>query len=138
MSQLDPHFRRRVTETPVARLATVRPDGRPHIVPITFAVDGDTIVTAVDHKPKTTTSLQRLRNIEVHPGASVIIDHYEKDWSRLWWVRGDGAARIVGDGPTHQRAVSRLVEKYGPYRETPPTGPVIVLTVDRWVSWSSQ
>ncbi|MDP9071599.1 MAG: TIGR03668 family PPOX class F420-dependent oxidoreductase [Actinomycetota bacterium] len=136
MEHLDPDLRRRVTQARVARLATVRPEGHPHVVPITFALDGDTIVTAIDQKPKTTTSLQRLRNIEAHPVASVVIDHYEEDWSRLWWVRADGTARLVSVGAPRERAIERLVEKYAPYRERPPGGPVIVVAVDRWASWS--
>jgi PPOX class probable F420-dependent enzyme len=114
----------------------VRPDGHPHVVAITFALLGDAVVTAIDHKPKTTTSLQRLRNIEARPVASVLVDHYEHDWSRLWWVRGDGAARVVAEGQEREQAVERLVEKYGPYRDSPPGGPVIVVTVSRWASWS--
>jgi len=137
MSHLELHLRPRVTQARVARLATVLPDGGPHIVPITFAVDGDTIVTAVDHKPKTTTSLQRLKNIEANPVASVLVDHYEDDWSRLWWVRGDGDARIVFDGHDHALAVSLLAAKYEPYRDRLLQGPVIAITVTRWSSWSS-
>lgn len=133
---LDPRLRTRVTEARVARLATVRPNGRPHIVPITFAIHGDTIITAIDQKPKTTTDLQRLRNIETHPFASVLIDHYEDDWSRLWWVRGDGTARIVLDGLPREHAIARLAEKYPPYRGSLPEGPVIVVSVERWTSWS--
>ncbi len=120
----------------VARLATVRPDGHPHAVPVTFALHGDTIVTAIDHKPKTTTSLQRLANIEAHPFASIIIDHYDDDWSRLWWVRADGSARIISEGREHEQAVGWLAGKYAQYRSQPPRGPVIVVVVDRWTSWS--
>ncbi len=134
---LDPEMRRRVMQARVARLATVRPDGYPHIVPITFAFDRDTIVTAVDHKPKTTSALQRLQNIEARPVVSFIVDHYEDDWSRLWWVRGDGTARIVREGPVRERAIERLAEKYPPYRDNAPQGPVIVVTFDRWASWSA-
>ncbi len=136
MQGLDPGLRRLVSEARVARLATVRPDGHPHIVPITFAFDDDTVVTAIDHKPKTTMSLQRLANIEAHPVASVIVDHYEDDWSRLWWVRGDGSARIVFEGATREQAVGRLVAKYPPYAESRPRGPVIVVSVTHWASWS--
>ncbi|HEX3393866.1 MAG TPA: TIGR03668 family PPOX class F420-dependent oxidoreductase [Acidimicrobiales bacterium] len=138
MTHLEPSLRQRVTQARVARLATVSPAGGPHIVPITFAVDGDTIVTAVDHKPKTTTRLQRLENIEAHPVASVIIDHYDDDWSRLWWVRGDGDARIVFEGGDHEQAISRLADKYEQYRRRRPDGPVIVVAVTRWASWSSE
>jgi PPOX class probable F420-dependent enzyme len=136
VEELEAELRRRVERVPVARLATVRPDGRPHVVPITFALEGHSVVTAVDHKPKTTTSLQRLRNIEANPVASVLVDNYEDDWSRLWWARGDGAARIVAEGAEREEAVERLVEKYRQYRETPPRGPVIVVSVSRWVTWS--
>ncbi len=136
MGVLDPDLHRRVVAAPVARLATVRPDGRPHVVPITFAVDGDTIVTAIDHKPKTTTSLQRLRNIEARAVASVIVDHYDDDWSRLWWVRADGRAQILELGDAREEAVERLVAKYPQYSDTRPRGPVIVVTVENWASWS--
>ncbi|MDQ4129734.1 MAG: TIGR03668 family PPOX class F420-dependent oxidoreductase [Actinomycetota bacterium] len=134
---LDPELRQRVFEARVARLATVRPDGRPHVVPVTFALEGDRFVTAIDHKPKTTTALQRLKNIEARPVASVIVDHYEDDWSRLWWVRGDGTAEILHEGSTRERAITQLVEKYAPYEDDPPQGPVIVVTVERWASWSA-
>lgn len=137
MGHLDAASRQRVTQARVARLATVRPDGHPHIVPITFALRGDTIVTAIDHKPKTTGHLQRLRNIEAHPRASVIIDRYDDDWSFLWWVRADGNARIVIQGPDHEQAIDSLTGKYVPYRSHPPKGPVIMVEVDRWSAWSA-
>ncbi len=137
MEQLVPELRERVARARVARLATVRPDGQPHVVPITFALEGDTVVTAVDHKPKTTTSLQRLRNVEARPVASVLVDHYDDDWSRLWWVRGDGDVRILSEGAERERAVERLVEKYEAYRDSPPRGPAIVVAVSRWSSWSA-
>lgn len=134
---LAPELRRRVMQARVARLATIRPDGYPHIVPVTFAFDGERIVTAIDHKPKTTTDLQRLKNIEAHAVASVMVDHYEDDWSRLWWVRGDASAEIVHDGPSRGRAIAQLTVKYAQYQDNPPRGPVIVLTIERWVSWSA-
>jgi PPOX class probable F420-dependent enzyme len=136
VAKLEPELRRRVANARVARLATVRPDGQPHVVPITFVANGDEIASAVDYKPKTTTDLQRLRNLDANPSASVIVDHWDEDWSRLWWVRGDGAARVVTSGADWDDAVGLLSEKYAPYRETPPRGPVIFVRVDRWVSWS--
>ncbi len=136
MGHLDSAMRDRVTGAPVARLATVRPDGHPHIVPITFALSGDTVMTAVDHKPKTTSRLQRLRNIRARPVASVLVDYYDDDWTRLWWVRGDGTASIVQEGVERDQAVTLLVAKYPPYRERPPEGPVIVIVVASWTSWS--
>ncbi len=120
----------------VARLATADAEGRPHLVPITFAVDGDDIVTAVDHKPKRTSRLRRLANIEANPRVSVLADHYEDDWSRLWWARADGLARVV-DPPVaeHERAVSRLAGRYPQYEERRPSDAVILISVSRWSGW---
>lgn len=137
MAPLDAATRQQVMEARVARLATVRPDGHPHIVPITFALSGETIVTAIDHKPKTTANLQRLRNIEANPLASVIIDQYDDDWTSLWWVRADGHARVVSEGAEHEQAINALAGKYAPYRSRTPGGPVIVVEVGRWSSWSA-
>ena len=127
--------RERVEQARVARLATVRPDGSPHVVAVTFALDGDTVVTAVDDKPKRTRALQRLRNIDRHPAASLLVDHYEEDWSRLWWVRLDGAAVVVRDEPRRSEALAPLLAKYVPYRTSPPGGPVIVLTIRTAATW---
>jgi PPOX class probable F420-dependent enzyme len=129
--------RARVETAMVARLATVRPDGSPHLVAVTFALDGDTVVTAVDDKPKRTQDLQRLRNIDEHPAASLLVDHYEEDWARLWWVRLDGTAAVVRDEPRRTALLPPLVAKYAHYRESPPAGPVIVLTVTSTASWQA-
>ena len=117
----------------VARLATVDPQGRPHVVPICFAIDGDTLYTAVDEKPKRTRELQRLRNIRANPQVEVLIDHYEEDWSGLWWVRLRGTARIVDD----RRAMELLAAKYPQYARRPPTGPVIAVTIEERTEWTS-
>jgi PPOX class probable F420-dependent enzyme len=135
---LDPELRRRVLGASVARLATVRPDGNPHVVPITFLLHDDTVVSAVDHKPKTTTRLQRLRNIDIEPRVSVLVDHYGDDWADLWWVRADGVARVLEGGADHDEAIDRLVEKYRQYRDTRPQGPVIAVTVGRWAWWTGR
>jgi PPOX class probable F420-dependent enzyme len=120
----------------VARLATVGADTRPHLVPITFALDGDAILTAVDHKPKRTTRLRRLANIAANPRVSVLADHYEDDWSRLWWVRVDGTARVIEpQSREHAAAVGPLAERYEQYRERPPDGPAVVITASRWTGW---
>jgi len=120
----------------VARLATVDADTRPHLVPITFALDGETIITAVDHKPKRTTELRRLANIVANPRVSVLADHYEDDWSRLWWVRVDGTARVIEpQAPEHADAIARLAERYEQYRGRPPEGAAIAITASRWTGW---
>ncbi len=131
----------RLARVRVARLATVDPDSRPHIVPITFALlDERTIVTAVDHKPKRTVELRRLRNIAANPAVAVLADHYADDWDELWWVRADGTGRIVGSGQGTQlraAAVDALAGRYPQYREVPPTGALIVIAVGRWSGWSA-
>jgi PPOX class probable F420-dependent enzyme len=117
----------------VARLATVDTQGRPHVVPVCFAIEGDTLYTAVDEKPKRTRELQRLRNIDANPQVEVLIDHYEDDWSRLWWVRLRGTARIVDD----RRAMELLAAKYPQYRERPPAGPVIAISIEERIEWTA-
>jgi PPOX class probable F420-dependent enzyme len=116
----------------VARLATVGADGVPHVVPISFVLEGDTLYTAVDQKPKRTRALRRLRNIEGNPSVEVVIDHYEEDWSKLWWVRLRGRARIV---QLDERVLALLAEKYPQYRESPPRGPVIEISVEQRTDW---
>jgi PPOX class probable F420-dependent enzyme len=117
----------------VARLATVDPQGRPHVVPICFALEGEMLYTVVDEKPKRTHRLQRLRNIEANPRVEVVIDEYDEDWSRLWWVRLRGSARIVDD----PHAVELLSEKYPQYRECPPGGPEIAVSIDERIAWTA-
>jgi PPOX class probable F420-dependent enzyme len=133
----DPEARRRLSEARVVRLATVGADGKPHVVPITFAMDGDTIYFAVDHKPKRTTNLRRLRNIAANPSVAVLADHYEDDWRRLWWVRAEGEARLLDAGAETERAIDLLVTRYPQYRERRPDGPAVAITVDRLTGWSA-
>lgn len=147
--------RRRFTAARVARLATVDEAGRPHLVPVVFAVragpDGaggsgaDGIVMAVDDKPKSTTRLKRLRNIAARPAVSLLVDAYGEDWGRLWWVRADGEARVLPPDAAdaadaavrdeRRAALGRLCDKYPQYRDHPPTGPVVAVTVLRWTGW---
>jgi len=123
----------------VARLATVGSGGRPHLVPITFALVGErTLVSAVDHKPKRTTALRRLANIESNPRVSVLVDHYEDDWERLWWVRADGVARVATDGAAHDAGLAALAGKYRHYRDVPPPGPVVGVEITGWRWWSAR
>jgi PPOX class probable F420-dependent enzyme len=130
-------MRRRIEGASVARLATVGPDGRPHIVPITFAPTEDALYFAVDQKPKKSADLQRLRNIEANPAVSVLFDHYEDDWSRLWWVRVDGSARIVRDGAELEMAFTLLSRRYPQYRSARPVGPAVVIEIERMTGWTA-
>lgn len=118
----------------VARLATASRDARPHLVPITFATRDDVIVTAIDHKPKGTRNLRRLRNIAENPAVAVLADQYDDDWSRLWWARADGIAEVT-EGANHPDLVAALIEKYPQYRQHPPDGSLIVIQVHRWSGW---
>ncbi len=128
-------MRRRLTEARIGRLATVRPDGAPHVVVCCFALAGATAYTAIDHKPKSTDRLQRLRNLEASPGFSLLADLYDEDWSTLWWVRVDGAGRIIEGGAEHGKAIEALCAKYRQYRGKPPTGPVLALDIASWRAW---
>ena len=116
----DDEARERFASARVARLASVRPDGAPHVVPVVFVLDGDTIWLVIDEKPKRHRRLQRLTNIAEEPRVSLLVDAYEEDWTRLWWVRADGRARLVDDGPEFERAVRLLTERYEQERERPP------------------
>jgi PPOX class probable F420-dependent enzyme len=121
----------------VARLATIDPDGRPHLVPIVFALDGDTLYSAVDRKPKRSTTLRRIENARARPDVTILVDHYEDDWSRLWWVRIRGRARVLDDGEERERALELLREKYAQYREEPPEGPVLAVDITDVRGWSA-
>lgn len=119
-------------------MATVRSDATPHVVPITFAISNETLVTAVDAKPKRTTDLQRLRNLRTNPAVSIVVDHYADDWSTLWWVRIDGLASIVdGGAPERTAAIDALVAKYSQYQVHAPDGPLIIVRPTGWTSWSA-
>jgi PPOX class probable F420-dependent enzyme len=128
-------MRRRVAEARVGRLATVTPSGLPHIVPCCFVLEGDTVYSAVDHKPKSTFDLVRLENLRATGVASLLVDHYEEDWSRLWWVRLDGTGRVEDDGDTRERALGLLAAKYEQYRQQIPVGPAVVIEVTTWRPW---
>jgi PPOX class probable F420-dependent enzyme len=120
----------------VARLATIDPDGRPHLVPIVFAVEGETLYTAVDRKRKRSKRLQRIENARVRPHVTILVDHYEDDWSRLWWIRLRGRARVLDDGPERDRALALLAEKYPQYRADRPDGAVLAVDVREVRSWA--
>ena len=128
-------MRTRVAEARVGRLGTVTPDGRPHLVPCCFVLEGETVYSAVDAKPKSTLALRRLRNVRATGGVSLLVDHYDEDWSRLWWVRLDGTGRVLDAGPERDRALAALADKYAQYRRDPPPGPVLALDVTTWRAW---
>jgi PPOX class probable F420-dependent enzyme len=131
--------RERFAAARVARLATADATGRPHLVPMVFVVVGDTIYSAVDAKPKRSTALRRLANVAENPRVAVLVDHYDEDWTALWWVRADGVGRVlqVAESAEARDAVGQLVDRYSQYRNQPPGGPVLAVDVDRWSGWSA-
>lgn len=145
---MGPERRDRFAAARVARLATVGPDGFPHLVPVVFVVLGDEVWSAVDHKPKSTRELRRLRNIRANPQVSLLVDHYDDEWTRLWWVRADGRATVVEGGSSGTDDVpddvlddvlgdvlDALAAKYPQYAADPPLGPFVRVHVARWSSW---
>lgn len=135
--RLDPQTcRRLLAGSRAAHLATIGGTG-PHIVPIVFALIGESIVSVVDEKPKTTRNLQRLVNIASDPRVAVLADMYHDDWDRLWWVRADGRARVRTEPAVLESALAALVPRYPQYRTSPPAGPVIEVGVERWSGWAA-
>jgi PPOX class probable F420-dependent enzyme len=135
---MDPaQARDRFSRSPVLRLATAGADGWPHLVPCTFAVDGSgRIVIGIDNKPKESANLRRLRNISENPRVSMLVDYYAADWTRLWWVRADGAAAVAEAGAEHAGHWALLRAKYPQYEGQVLAGPVIVVTVEKWTAWA--
>jgi PPOX class probable F420-dependent enzyme len=127
----------RLTAARVARLATTDPDGRPHLVPIVFALEGDTLYSAVDRKPKRSTKLRRIENARERPEVTVLVDHYDDDWGRLWWIRLRGRARVLDEGEEREHALELLQEKYPQYREERPDGPVLAVDVTDVRDWAA-
>jgi len=128
----------RLISARVARLATIDSDGRAHLVPIVFAVDGNTLYSAVDRKPKRSSRLRRIENARARPDVTILVDHYQEDWKRLWWVRVRGRARVLDDGEERERAVELLREKYPQYHAEPPGGPVLAVDVTEVREWGPE
>ena len=125
----------RLAEARSAVLSTVTADGRPHAVPCCFFLKGDVVYSAVDAKPKSTLALRRLDNLAANPAACLLVDCYDDDWSKLWWIRVDGTARVLQDGDERDHALDMLVAKYPQYQTTRPPGPVIAIDIVSWRSW---
>ena len=135
MAELDAAAR--FAQAPVATLATIRPDGTPHLVPVVFAVHGDVVYTAVDAKRKTTRRLRRLANIDADSRVTLLVDHYSDDWTQLWWVRADGTATTHHSGEEMATGYSLLRQKYPQYERIALDGPVVTVAVARWSSWQA-
>ena len=137
---IDPQIRRFVESARVAHLATASSDGAPHVVAVTFVLIGDDIFIAIDEKPKTTTRLKRLRNIEQNPRAALLVDVYDDDWSKLGWAMLRGRAMVLAPGtettPVRDEILAELRAKYPPYHDHALADrPLIRLHVERVTSW---
>jgi PPOX class probable F420-dependent enzyme len=127
----------RLTSARVARLATTDPDGRPHLVPIVFALEGNTLYSAVDQKPKRSQRLRRIENACTRPDVTILVDHYDEDWALLWWIRVRGRARVLGEGEEREHALALLIDKYQQYRAHPPDGTVLAVDISEIREWAS-
>lgn len=128
-----------LNQIPVGHLATADNAGRPHVIPFCFVCDGSSIYSALDAKPKSGNlrGLRRVRNILENPRVSVVIDHYEADWSRLWYLLVQGPAELLEPGAEQAEALALLRVKYPQYREMDlESNPVIKITPERAAGWS--
>ena len=129
--------RTRVLAAWVARLATIDADGCPHLVPIVFALAGDTLYSAVDAKPKRSRRLRRIENARERPDVVVLVDHYHDDWAQLWWIRLRGRARVLDGGEEAEQALRLLSGKYDQYRREQPGLPVLAIDIREWYGWDA-
>ena len=135
-----PRWARGLLETEsVAHLGLLDDDGRPRVLPVTFAVVGADVWSAVDDKPKRLPGdeLARVRWLRARPSSTLTVDHYSEDWSRLAWVQLIGEIAIVQVAGQEQ-VLEALTTRYPPYRERPPRGPLLRLVPDRCVCWRAQ
>ena len=125
-------MRRRAARARAARVGTLDARGRIHLVPIVFAIDGDRLYSSTDEKPRA----KRLRNLQRDPHVSVVIDEYDEDWSRVWWVRLAGTGRALEQGAEYERARRLLCEKYPQFEGDPGGGPIMAVDVQEWSGWA--
>lgn len=120
----------------VAHLATADGRGQPHVIPVCFVLVAGRFYTAIDEKPKRSTRLRRLRNIEENGQAALVFDEYDEEWSRLGYVLVRGPASLVEGGLEQERAVAALRQKYRQYRSMALEGrPLIRIAPERVASW---
>jgi PPOX class probable F420-dependent enzyme len=129
----------RVSAARIGRMATVTPEQRPHVVPFVFVLveRGPARVAywAVDRKPKRSTDLKRIRNLEANPAVEFVVDGYDEDWERVWWVRCSGTGRVVDDDSERRSALRALEEKYPRYAHDQPDGPVVAIDIETLDNW---
>jgi len=136
---ISPEIRARLEVARIAHLATLDADRRPHLIPICFVWDGSVFHSAIDHKPKRVapTQLARLRNIKNTPQVALLVDQYDEDWTRLWYVLVRGEAEMVSASAEHKHAIQRLRAKYPQYdtHMLNDDAPVLRVTPVRITAW---
>jgi PPOX class probable F420-dependent enzyme len=123
-------------EAPVARLGLLDGEGRPRVLPITYALAGGALWSAIDDKPKRVPGDQvaRVRWLRARPESALTVDHYDADWARLAWVQVLGRTEVL-EVPGHEHALDALAARYPAYRAQPPGGPLLRLTPERVLCW---
>jgi PPOX class probable F420-dependent enzyme len=125
---------------PIGRLATADAAGVPHVIPVCYAFDGQIIYSVLDQKPKRAAlaRLKRVRNIQANPQVALVVDHYEADWQRLWYILLTGRAELLLEEDERVEAIRLLRQKYPQYLDMPiDDNPVIKITPARVVSWGT-
>ena len=120
----------------VGRLGVIDDEGNPRVLPVTYALSGRRLVSAVDHKPKRRVGeeLARVRWLRARPQAALTVDRYDDDWSSLAWVQAVGTVQVL-DAADAPEALAALTERYSQYRARQPRGPVLALEPARLVWW---
>jgi PPOX class probable F420-dependent enzyme len=122
-------------------MSTVTTANRPHVVPFVFALveraAGTTAYWVVDDKAKGSRELKRLRNLRENDGIEFVVDLYDEDWARLWWVRCAGTGRVVATDEERAGALEALAAKYPQYARTPPKGPVVAIDIETVEAWEA-
>jgi PPOX class probable F420-dependent enzyme len=133
-------MRRRIERQRVVRLATIDERGQAHVVPVIFAVDGDTFYSPTDKATNKRPRLpKRLRNLDHDQRVTILADFYHEDWLKAWWVRLRGTGRVVGDGPERTHAAALLDRKYRQFAGdayAEDGGPVLAVEIKDWLGWS--
>jgi PPOX class probable F420-dependent enzyme len=120
----------------VGHLASADKTGEPHVVPVCFALAGETLYITIDQKPKRGMALKRVKNLMENPAAAFVADHYDEDWARLGWVMLRGRAEILERGAEHDTAQARLRAKYPQYQAMRIDDlPVIAIRIAKATSW---
>lgn len=125
--------------TRIAHLATADRTGTPHVIPVCFCLNAQSLYITIDEKPKRTDiAPKRIRNIQENPAAAVSADHWDEDWTRLGWIMLKGSAEILQHGSEHDDAHDRLRQRYAQYRtmDLAPL-PVIAVRISRVLSWGA-